>query len=139
MPSSFEECAEDFDCDDEDEMCGTIIQSGAVAQVGCVYADECGVIGKASGVAFSIHCWDTDPHPDPLPDADALLAQVEDIVTVEGAGSWDEVYNLKIPSIDNYQTGWWIRDDDTTDTGVYTETDKPVNNVCTANADCEAG
>lgn len=106
--------------------------------MGCVYADQCGVVGKASGWPFSVHCFDTVT-PETLPDPAELVAQVEAIITVDGPGSWLEVYNLKVPSLDNYQTGWWIRDDDTTEVGVYTETDKPVNNVCTANADCEAG
>lgn len=38
---------------------------------------------------------------------------------------------MKIPSIDNFQTGWWTVAD-----GVYSETDKPVNNKCQSNTDC---
>jgi len=39
---------------------------------------------------------------------------------------------------DNFQTGWWIRDDNTSAIGIYTETDKPVNNRCETTDDCGA-
>jgi hypothetical protein len=100
LPSSFADCAEDFDCEDDDEMCGTIIGEGVTVDMlsgTCVYADECGVVGKASGRAFSVHCYDTDPVPDPMPDPLELLTNIEGIVTLYGAGSWNEVYNLKVP------------------------------------------
>merc|ERR1712139_89092 len=121
-------------------MCGSIVvnlfggSGSEVGQVGCVYADECGAVGRYSGNDWGIFCWDTDPNPEPLPDVSAYLANIENTITVDREGAWDEVYNMKIPSIDNYQTGWWIRDDDTVaeGSGIYTETDKPVNNVCTA-------
>ena len=93
-------------------MCGTILQTGiefAASTVGCVYADTCGALGKVNGGAWSVHCWDTDAAPEPLPVPADLLASVEDVITADGPGTWDDVYNLKIPSIQNYQTGWWIR------------------------------
>jgi hypothetical protein len=40
--------------------------------------------------------------------------------------------DVKIPSKDNFQTGWWTTTDGTT----YTETDKQVNNKCQVNTDC---
>lgn len=43
---------------------------------------------------------------------------------------------MKIPSRDNFQTGRWIKDTDTT---LWSETDKPKNNLCTANSDCGTG
>lgn len=43
---------------------------------------------------------------------------------------------MKVPARDNYQTGRWIRDPATSK---WAETDKPVNNKCTANTDCATG
>jgi len=38
---------------------------------------------------------------------------------------------------DNFQTGWWIREDNTSEVGIYTETYKLlVNNKCTTSDDC---
>lgn len=40
---------------------------------------------------------------------------------------------------DNFQTGWWIRDEAESTTlnfGIWAETDKPVNNSCDTTADC---
>lgn len=38
--------------------------------------------------------------------------------------------------MDNFQTGWWRRVDNTSADGVYYETDKPVNNKCQMNSTC---
>ena len=49
---------------------------------------------------------------------------------------WTDVQNLKVMAWDNFQTGWWIRDDNTSEVGIYTETDKPINNKCINSDDC---
>jgi len=38
-------------------------------------------------------------------------------------------------ALDNYQTGWWINNGGT---GLWSETDKPVNNKCDTTDDCGA-
>lgn len=69
-----------------------------------------------------------------------LFANVATIVGVDGATSFSAITNVKVPSKDNYQTGWWVASGAGTvaDPYVYTETDKPVNNKCTLNSECAA-
>lgn len=65
-----------------------------------------------------------------------LFANVATIVGLEGTSSFTAITSVKIPSKDNYQTGWWVADAATPP--IFTETDKPVNNKCTKNTDCAA-
>lgn len=91
----------------------------------CVATVACGTVGKRNGDAFFVDCVKDDGN---VIVPATLLASVESLVTMEGAGSWADVKNLKVPSRDDYQTGWWIREDNTSEVGIWAETDKPVNN-----------
>jgi hypothetical protein len=121
------------------EVCGTILFEGttfADSASQCVYKDTCRTLGKLNGSAFQVICHNDNP-PDPVPAPADLLENVEILITTGGMGAWAGVQNMKVPSIDNYQTGWWIRDDNTSAVGIYTETDKPVHNLCETNNDCD--
>jgi len=72
--------------------------------------------------------------PNPLTHFD----NVATIVGKDGIESFKDVKNVKIPALDNFQTGWWSRVDNTSEAGVYFETDKPINNKCQSNSDCGA-
>lgn len=63
--------------------------------------------------------------------ADTMFNNVATIVGTDGKATFKDILDVKIPSKDNFQTGWWTVAD-----GVYSETDKPVNNKCQANTDC---
>lgn len=98
----------------------------------CVHADVCGTVGKRNGNAFSVQCWGAEAVAAPaLVEIDTLLTSVETIVNgKDDATSWADFRNLKVPSRDNYQTGWWTRESDNSEVGIWAETDKETNNLC---------
>ena len=105
----------------------------------CVINKVCGTLGKINNVPFHLNCWEADSNTQPaLGEVETLFNNVELLITKDGAGSWTDVRHVKVPASQNYMTGWWTRDDNTSATGIWTETDKPVNNICNANADCTA-
>jgi hypothetical protein len=122
------------------EKCAAMQTTGAlIADVKsyCVAEKVCGSLGKLNNVPYILECWGDAATTAPvLKNPTALLTSVELIITLNGAGSWTDVRHLKVPSAQNYQTGWWTRADNTSAEGVWAETDKPVNNLCNANADC---
>jgi len=84
-------------------------------------------------------CYD-DTEPEEFPNTDTIFANVEDIVNEAEVKEWaDTIENMKIPARDNYQTGRWVRAEEGADDELWAETDKPVNNLCTANTDCADG
>lgn len=90
-----------------------------------------------NGVAYAIPCWGGDAGdvaPAVSPAAD-YLTTLGGIIRLEGENfDGDAFKNLKIPSLDNFQTGWWVLGAD----GSWRETDKPATNSCTANTACAA-
>lgn len=95
----------------------------------CVYQDECKSIGKINDVAFSIQCYDNQIE-EVLPSPTELLATVEEVTTVEGAGAWTDIRNMKVLSLYDFENGLWIRNNNQAEIGIYTKYYKPVNNLC---------
>lgn len=141
--SSKTACTANTGCTTANEVCGTWVETGNTALdvvQKCVHKDQCNNLGKRNNIAFTVACTDTGAAPTLLPVPATLLTTVETTITTAGAGAWTAVKNMKVPSLDNFQTGWWIRGSDVgSAAAVYTETDKPVVNKCADNSGCTTG
>jgi hypothetical protein len=95
-------------------------------------------MGRTGGVAFGINCWtavavgDTPTAPTDIADLAADLAAIESVIT-KTTVNWDKENDLVVSPRFNYQDGWFILDD-----GVWVEKDKPSDNRCFLDLQCDA-
>jgi len=140
--SSLTACANDAACTVANEKCGSFHTYNNDNNVDkCVYQRACDNVGKAAGNKFYVWCNNgadgvteaADPGGQKFwsRTSDSMFNAVATIVGVDGTSSFTSITDVKIPSLDNFQTGWWTVVD-----SKYAETDKPVNNKCQANTDC---
>jgi len=88
---------------------------------------KCGNADVATTLSASADAENEFPNPV------TLMTNVDTLIAPETP--WEYI-NFRILAWDNYQTGWWWRDDNTTEVGIWSEADKPINNLCTTSDDC---
>lgn len=112
------------------------IRDEAVSHKHCVADIVCGTMGKRNGLEFFVNC-DFANTSYSYSDVSTMFDNLEETVNrAPEYTSWSTVRNLKVPSRDNYQTGWWKRALDFGLTAPWAETDKEIHNPCNANTAC---
>jgi hypothetical protein len=133
-------CNGNSDCAVFGERCGAFQRTDVTAENFCVAKMYCGSLGRIENVAWSLQCWETPEGQGSGVVASAPVQVVpEDLLTgldsvITKGDPWAGVANLWVSSRFNFQDGWWIYSSETTK---WTETDKPIDNRCYLDAQCD--
>merc|ERR1712029_348882 len=125
-------------CDADGESCGRFQRATGDPVDLCVNRDNgCGQMGRIGGVAYMISCWtpvaegETPTAPSNV-DPAQMMTEIEDLIT-KTTYNWDGKDNMIVSPKFNWQDGWYFNDG-----GSWTEYDKPADNRCFLDLQCDA-
>ena len=142
--SSGDECTALGGCGDPDESCGRFQRATGDPVDLCVNTEYgCGQIGRIGGVAYSINCWtavaegETATAPANV-DPAQYMTDIEDLIT-KTTYNWDGRNDIIVSPKFDFQDGWFYPiEEGATDAGKWLEYDKPADNRCFLDLQCDA-